>query len=119
MVSSLVPVTSTAQPGYAVRFPSLAGLYADPRRRRSRERDVGLRWRSRDGSTYRAAWIEETEELYAVEHLDGDGRGGSVRILARVPAAVLERALRGWPDECGRPASYEWLCWQLRRYRRR
>lgn len=115
MLSSTIPLVSTAPPGSAVRFPSLEGLYADPRRRRSRERDLGLRWRARDGTTYRAAWIEETEELYAVEHLGHDGSGGSVRILGRVPAALLDGVLRGWPDECGRPASYEWLCWQMRR----
>lgn len=100
-------------------LPSLDALYADPRRRRSRERDLGLSWRARDGSTYRAAWIEETEELYAFRHLDTDGRGGGVRILGQVPAARFERALREWPSHCGDAASYEWLCWQVRRVRTR
>jgi hypothetical protein len=96
-------------------LPSLQALYSDPARRRSRERDLGLRWRARDGSTYRAAWIEETEELYTVRHLDGEGHGGSVRILGRVPAARVERALREWPALRGDDASYEWLLWQVRR----
>lgn len=95
-------------------LPSLDALYADPRRRRSRERDLGLSWRARDGSTYRAAWIEETEELYAFRHLGRDGSGGGVKILGRVPAARVERVLREWP---ARDASYEWLCWQVRRLR--
>ncbi|MDO8213682.1 hypothetical protein [Conexibacter sp. CPCC 206217] len=96
-------------------LPSLRALYADPRRKRSRERDLGLRWRARDGSTYRAAWIEETEELYAVRHLDHDGHGGSVRILGRLPAERVERAAREWPAQCDADASFEWLCWQVRR----
>lgn len=100
-------------------LPSLDALYADPRRRRSRERDLGLVWRARDGSTYRVAWIEETEELYAFRHLDGDGHGGGVRILGRVPAARVERELRDWPTRVGSDASYEWLCWQVRRIRAR
>ncbi len=98
-------------------LPSLDALYADPRRRRSRERDLGLTWRARDGSTYRAAWIEETEELYSFRHLDGDGHGGGVKILGRVPAARVERVLRDWPARCERDASYEWLCRQVRRLR--
>ena len=100
-------------------LPSLDALYADPRRRRSRERDLGLTWRARDGSTYRVAWIEETEELYAFRHLDRDGRGGGVRILGRIPAARVERELREWPARCGADASYEWLCRQVRRLRAR
>ncbi|HEY4280821.1 MAG TPA: hypothetical protein VGM91_21570 [Conexibacter sp.] len=114
MASSLVSSNTTAGAAGArillTRLPSLAELYNDPRRLRSRELDLGLRWRARDGTTYRAAWIEETEELYAVQHLDHDGHGGCVRILGHLPARRLQWALRGWPEQCGRPASYEWLC---------
>lgn len=119
MTSAMLSTNATRSTPTAHTFPSLSQLYADPRRRRSRERDMGLTWRAHDGATYRAAWIEETEELYAVQHLDGDGRGGTVRILGQIPAAALDGALRGWSDEVGRPSSYEWLCWQVRRHRRR
>jgi hypothetical protein len=111
----LPSMTSAALASSRTSLPSLQALYSDPRRRRSRELDLGLRWRARDGSTYRAAWIEETEELYAFRHLDRDGHGGGVRILGRVPAARVERALREWPARCGANASFEWLCWQMRR----
>lgn len=112
----MLPVMNTAAISQnRTSLPSLRALYSDPRRQRSRERDLGLRWRARDGSTYRAAWIEETEELYAVRHLDRDGHGGGVRILGHVPAERVERALREWPSHCGADASYEWLCWQVRR----
>jgi hypothetical protein len=47
--------------------PALRAFYAqDPRRGRSAEIDLGLRWRALDGSTYRAAWIESTRELYTI-----------------------------------------------------
>lgn len=108
-------MTSAAVTRNQTSLPSLTALYADPARRRSRERDLGLWWRARDGSTYRAAWIEETQELYTVRHLDGEGHGGGVRILGRMPADGVERALRGWSGVCGRASSYEWLCWQVRR----
>ena len=87
------------------------GFYAaDPRRRESAERDFGLRWRSATGATYRAAWIEETGELYAVRHSGAD-EDAEVTVLARVGAEVLERALAGWRRICdaGDPGSYEWL----------
>jgi hypothetical protein len=82
---------------------------ADPRRERSRERDLGLRWRSVHGTTYRAAWIAETEELYAVRH-SGSGNA-EVTVLARLGSEALDRALAGWRAICdaGKPGSYEWL----------
>jgi len=110
-------LTVNASPTDTSTLPSLDALYADPRRRRSRERDLGLTWRARDGSTYRVAWIEETEELYAFRHLDREGHGGGVRILGRIPAARVERELRDWPARVGADASYEWLCRQVRRIR--
>jgi hypothetical protein len=111
----LPAMTAAALASNRTSLPSLQALYSDPRRKRSRERDLGLCWRARDGSTYRAAWIEETEELYAVRHLDPDGYGGGVRILGHVSAARVEQVLREWPTHCGSNASYEWLCWQVRR----
>jgi hypothetical protein len=83
---------------------------ADPRRAPSRERDFGLSWRSVHGTTYRAAWIADTGELYSVRH-SGDTADAEVRVLARVGADTLERALAGWRRICegGEPGSYEWL----------
>ena len=57
-------------------YLSLGAFYAsDPARRGSRERDVGLFWRSRRGPTYRAAWVRDTQELYLFQHALG-GPGG-------------------------------------------
>jgi len=95
-------------------YISLAAFYAsDPARRRSRERDIGLWWRSRRGPTYRAAWVQDTGEVYLVQHgLTGHG-GGSVHLVAE-PLSLdeLERRIAGWKDVVGTPGSFEWL--QLR-----
>jgi hypothetical protein len=82
----------------------------DARRARSREVDVGLRWRSRDGSTYRAAWVEETGELYAVRHGEPDD-GERATVLAEVSAETLEREAGGWRELCesDEPGTYEEL----------
>ncbi len=90
---------------------SVRAFYAaDPRRRGSAERDFGLRWRSATGATYRAAWIEETGELYAVRH-SGTDEKAEVTVLARAGAEVLDRALAGWRRICDGDSagSYEWL----------
>ena len=83
---------------------------ADPRRGPSRERDLGLTWRSVHGTTYRAAWIADTGELYTVRH-SGDAEDAEVTVLARLGADALERALAGWRRICAaaQPGSYEWL----------
>jgi hypothetical protein len=91
--------------------PRLRAFYAaDPRRHGSAERDLGLRWRSTTGATYRAAWIADTEELYSVRH-SGATEEAQVTVLARVGAEVLDRVLVGWRRICdsGQPGSYEWL----------
>ena len=63
-------------------YLSLGAFYAsDPARRNSRERDVGLFWRSRQGPTYRAAWVRDTGELYLFQHALGARGGGSVHLL--------------------------------------
>jgi hypothetical protein len=89
----------------------LRAFYAtDPRRGSSAERDLGLRWRSATGATYRAAWIVDTEELYSVRH-SGAAEEAQVTVLAQVGAQVLDRALAGWRRICDsdQPGSYEWL----------
>ena len=91
-------------------YSSLSRFYADDERRhRSREIDLGLRWRSAE-ATYRAAWVQETGEVYLFEHIRPGGDGGTVHVLARrFDAAVLLQAFAGWRDVCGRPDSLTWL----------
>jgi hypothetical protein len=88
---------------------------ADPRRGGSRERDLGLTWRSVHGTTYRAAWIVDTEELYTVRH-SGDTDDAEVRVLARLGSEAVDRALAGWRRICAasQPGSYEWLAERVR-----
>ena len=92
-------------------YLSLGAFYAsDPARRGSRERDVGLFWRSRSGPSFRAAWVRDTGELYLFQHALGGRGGGSVHLLSpRLDEAELNRRLEGWPDVCGRDGSLEWL----------
>jgi len=93
-------------------YPSLVAFYsADGERLTSRERDVGLWWRSdEDGPMHRAAWIETTGELYLVRLGPAAEGGGAVEVIARVADPdALERALRGWRERCGMPGSLQWL----------
>jgi hypothetical protein len=92
-------------------YLSLGAFYAsDPARRSSRERDVGLFWRSRKGPTFRAAWVRDTDELYLFQHALGGPGGGSVHLLARtMDEHELDQRLAGWEQVCGREGSLEWL----------
>jgi hypothetical protein len=83
---------------------------ADPRRERSCERDLGLTWRSVHGTTYRAAWIADTGELYTVRH-SGATDDAEVTVLARLGSQALDQWLAGWRAICStsQPGSYEWL----------
>jgi hypothetical protein len=90
---------------------ALRRFYSDrPRRRWSSEVDVGLRWRGRDGSTYRVAWVVSTRELYSVRHGD-PADPDRVEVLASVGAWTLQGQLSDWIATCARdePGSYEWL----------
>jgi hypothetical protein len=91
---------------------SLRSFYAeDPRRALSPERDLGLHWRARDGSSYRVAYVDATGEIYSVRH--GSPRDESrVTVIARVAPDALYSGLAGWHEMCDseRPGSYEWLC---------
>jgi hypothetical protein len=94
------------------RYRSIARFYAaDPRRRASRERDMGLWWRdAADGPLHRAAWVCDTGELYLVRLGPSEQGGGEVELLARVDDGErLERALEGWRERCGAPRSLSWL----------
>ena len=92
--------------------------FIEERRQRlySRERDVGLRWR--DGETiYRAAWIEDTRELYLVQLGTPDRGGGHVELLAAgLEFEELEEAVCGWREaqEDG-DHSLDWLRDRVRR----
>jgi hypothetical protein len=110
-----LPPVPSADPGSfprsATTYRSLADFLRErPQRRRSRERDVGLRWR--DGhALYRAAWIEDTGELYLVQlGATGDG-GGHVELLAGgLDHARMEAAVAGWRQAQDRDDhSLEWL----------
>ena len=60
-------------------YPALAGFYAADRRRKdSRELDLGLAWRERNGfPTFRAAWVADTGEVYLVQRGRGREAGAS------------------------------------------
>jgi hypothetical protein len=91
--------------------PALRDFYAeDPTRADSRELDLGLRWRGLDESTYRAAWIAGTGELYAVRH-GSPSETSRVSVLARLGPEGLARALDGWREivDSDEPGTYEWL----------
>ena len=72
-------------------YASLADFYGgDPRRIASGERDVGLYWRGDDGEPlHRAAWVEDTGELYLVRaggpRGRDHGRGGRASAGRRTP----------------------------------
>jgi hypothetical protein len=109
----LVPVP-TADPGSyprtATTFRSLLDFLCQrPQRRSSREHDVGLHWRD-GGTLYRAAFIEETGELYLVQLGAADEGGGHVELLAGDLAQDrLDEALNGWRTEQDADHSLDWL----------
>ncbi len=92
-------------------FPSLTAFYnADGRRMHSRERDVGLMWRGRNRQTFRAAWVQETGEVYLCRHGHPPDGGGTIDVLARrFGLGELQAALGGYKDVCGRPRSLQWF----------
>ena len=98
-------------------YPSLEAFYAaDVRRRDSRERDVGLFWRGNRGETFRAAWIQETCEVYLFRHGQPIDGGGTVDLAARrFGLAELQASLRGFREVCGRRDSLAWLLDRLGR----
>lgn len=92
-------------------YSSLAAFYAaDRSRRHSRERDVGLCWRGRGGATFRAAWIQETGEVYLFRHGHPMEGGGTVDLVARrFGLGELHAALSGFSEVCGRRDSLAWF----------
>jgi hypothetical protein len=92
-------------------YLSLNAFYnADRRRLHSRERDVGLAWRGEHGTTFRAAWVRETGEVYLFRHGAPTAGGGRVDLLARrFGIGELLTALSGYREVCGRPGSLAWF----------
>jgi DNA-directed RNA polymerase subunit RPC12/RpoP len=110
-----MPPVPRAAPGtYAASARTHASmddfLTSDARRLLSPEVDFGLYWREREaGATHRAAWIEQTGELYVVKAGPPELGGGHVEVLATADRPRIDEALDGWEEECGRPGSMDWL----------
>ena len=99
---AFVPLPSATAGSFEPNSATYASIvdFINERRQRlySRERDLGLRWR--DGDTiYRAAWIEDTRELYLVQLGTPDRGGGHVELLAAgLEIEELREAVAGWRD---------------------
>jgi hypothetical protein len=106
-----IPRAVAPLPGFRETHASLASFYAaDSRRWPSAEVDLGLRWRGAGVSSYRAALVEATGELYVFEHVRADGGGGLVFVHEkRFAAGDLAERLDGWDDVCGAEGSLDWL----------
>src|SRR5690348_4000013 len=72
--------------GAPERFATLAAFYGDdPRRASSREVDVGLWWREAAGEPlHRAAWVQDTGEVYAVRLGPAEDGEPAVALLAQI-----------------------------------
>jgi hypothetical protein len=111
-----MPEVPRAEPG---SYPDGRDTYAsmddfvraDPTRLASREVDFGVLWRERSSASrsYRAAWIEQTGELYVVQAGPPAEGGGHVEVLGTTDRARVEAALRGWQDEYPREGSLAWI----------
>jgi hypothetical protein len=97
-------------------FLSLGAFYAaDKRRDISREHDLGLWWLGDDwhAPRFRAAWVEQTGELYLMQH-EGTAGGGRVDVVvAGATLEEVERRLDGWRDVVGDWGSLGWLIERL------
>lgn len=108
----LVPIMVAAPGSYPadeLTYSSIAAFVREARARlHSPELDLGLHWRDR-GALYRAAWIEDTGEVYVVQLGAPDEGGGHVELLAAgLNREELERALSGWRDAHDRH-ELQWL----------
>jgi len=97
-------------------YLSLGAFYAaDKRRDISHEHEFGLWWLGDDwhAPRFRAASVEETGELYLMQH-EGTPGGGRVDVVAVAP--TLEDVgvlLDGWCEEVGEWGSLRWLLGRL------
>ena len=113
---SLVRADPGSYPDEPGSYPSLIEFVRSDRTRLySRERDFGLSWRDAKAS-YRAAWTEDTGELYIVQLGPPDRGGGHVQLLAAgATFEQVEGALSGWQDIVHDPDSLTWLRDRVRR----
>jgi hypothetical protein len=114
---SLISAEPGSYPDDGSSYPSLLE-FARARlpRIHSRERDFGLRW-GNGTAIYRAAWIEDTGELYIVQLGPPASGGGHVRLLAAgADLEQVERALAGWQDIIDDSASLNWLLDRVSRH---
>jgi hypothetical protein len=102
-----MPEAPRAEPGtYAdteVTYASLDEFVElNPARLSSKELDFGLSWRAADGeTTFRAAWIVATGELYAVQLGPPSAGGGHVEVLAVTDRERVEAAVEDWATRRG------------------
>ena len=93
-------------------YLSLGAFYAaDKRRDISREHDLGLWWLGDDwhAPRFRAAWVDQTGELYLMQH-EGTPGGGRVDVVATASSLEeIEDRLDGWRDVVGEWGSVHWL----------
>jgi DNA-directed RNA polymerase subunit RPC12/RpoP len=82
---------------------------ADLDRLASRELDFGVLWRDGAAGSYRAAWIEDTGELYVVQAGPPSAGGGHVEVLGVTDRIGVEEALEGWQARAQEHASIAWI----------
>jgi DNA-directed RNA polymerase subunit RPC12/RpoP len=82
---------------------------ADLARLSSREIDFGVLWRDGANSSYRAAWVEQTGELYVVQAGPPSAGGGHVEVLGVTDRPGVEAALEGWQARAREHASIGWI----------
>ena len=93
-------------------YLSLGAFYASaPARRGSRERDVGLFWRSRRGPTLprRVGARHARAVSLPARPRRAAAAAACTCSRRRLDEAELDRRLAGWEDVCGREGSLEWL----------
>lgn len=84
---------------------------ADPRRRSSREVDLGATWRAAGSNdAWRLAWVQDTGELYVCRADGYDGSCTDVHVLAVLPGeTVLDAVVAGWQAHRTDPDGLSWL----------
>jgi hypothetical protein len=82
---------------------------ADPVRLTSREVDFGVLWRDGRDTSYRAAWIQDTGELYVVQAGASSTGGGHVEVLGVTDREGVEAALDGWQARYREAGSIAWI----------